>query len=417
MQKNNWHPKIVEDYLVKYYKVIESRGAARVYLKAFFTTMNEDPARFLKKPKKEIVDAIQGYVEKIENRPSKTQNSMLSFLKKYLSRKGVTIPDNQWEEWRIRNGLVHGTHPTVRKKTPTPGDLKKILSYATGIRAKALFTLCASSGLRIDEALSLTWDRIDMDKRKIFIPGDESKGKYDRHTFFTPEAKELLELYKPERERSLQAMYKKSTFVREKFQRMGYEVVRKKRNPNDPGYYWHILKDGKELTKEEILKFETRVFPEDYVVVNKQWITLLKKAGPPYDEIDVNPKLKDIKYFYNIHCLRRFWFTQLMSDRTSEEFVNHMGGHHSLLNVSYKDYNAEVMVKKFKEEYDRHLGCLTIFEAGPGMAEVQEDLKAKDQQIKDLTERMKRFEELIDQKEHLLNLYSLQIKTKGKKGV
>lgn len=413
MRKHNWHPKIIEDYLEKYYS-IDSRDTARVYLKAFFTEMNETPDAFIKKKKKEIIKIIWEYAKHIEKRPPKTQNSMLSFIKKYLVRNRIMIDEVEWEDIRIRNNLK-GARPITKKKTPTPQDLKKILSYTTGIKSKALFTFMATSGLRVDEALSITFNDIDLDKREVELIDETGKRNIHRLTFFTPESKELLELWIPERERMLQKRYKTSKYVRDQLENNGYKVKREDiynhRNGN-PYYRWKIYKDGKELSKDEIINMDDRVFPFDYITAQRMWANLLEKAGSPYNEVDKNPKLKFKKYHYNVHSIRRFWFTQLTSDRANEEYINFLGGHKSLLNQSYKDYFSQNMKKQMKQEYDSHLNCLSIFESQPDLTGVHKELKEKDTQIKELLERMK-IQEL--QMDILKNSLELEKQKNGKK--
>jgi len=406
MRKHNWHPKIIEEYLIKYYKK-PSREAARVYLKHFFTTMNEDPKTFIKKDKETVTKTLWEYAKKIEDRAPKTQSSMLSFIKKFLIRNKVEIDIVEFEDIRIRNNLKR-TRAITKKKTPTPNDLKKILSYATGIKTRCLFVLCASTGLRIAEALSLTFNDIDMENRKIELIDEAAKGDLPRITFFTPEAKELLELWKPEREKMLNTRFKKSKYLRDKLEKQGYEIEHFKKctgkmmdQKNYDFYTWKIKKDGRELSKEEILKLDNRVFPFDYVNANKIWVNLLEKAGKPFNEIDQNYKLKFKKYLYNIHSLRRFWFTQLQSDRANNEYVNYMGGHISELDSSYKAFESEVMRKRLQEEYNSHIGCLSIFEAVPDFSGIHNEMQEKDRKIKDMDEtieKMKTRMELLEMK-------------------
>jgi integrase len=422
MKKNDWHPKIIEDYLEKYYKNVDSRDTARVYLKSFFTTTNEDPKQFIKKSKEEITEIVWDFAKHIENRPPKTQASMLSFIKKFLVRNKNAIDEVEFEDIQIRNNLKKKVKAIAKKKTPTLQELKKILSYTTSIKAKSLFVFCASSGCRIDEALKLTFDDIDLEKRQVELRDDVPKFSEPRYTFFTPEAKELLDLWIPERKKMLQIRYKRSKYLRDKLERQGYEVKKitqkspyKINGKEYPNNKWKIFKNGKELSKDEIIKLDNRIWPFDYVNASRMWINLLDKAGHPFNEMDNNPKLKFKKFLYNEHCLRRFWFTQLASDRANEEYVNFIGGHTSELSKTYKDFESEIMRRKIKEEYENHVGCLSIFEAQPDLTGIHEQLNEKDKRIKDLEARMEKFEELLEQKKHLLNLYENQLKNGNKK--
>lgn len=69
-----------------------------------------------------------------------------------------------------------------------------------------------------------------------------------------------------------------------------------------------------------------------------------------------------------------------------------MGGHTSLLDSSYKQFDSEVMHRRLKEEFDKHIGCLSIFESGPDLAETQieiELLKKDKQEMQKTVEEMK----------------------------
>lgn len=400
MRKHNWHPKLVERYLVRYYKNIRSRDSVRVYLKLFFTTMNKEPGMWLKQSKKAMKDDIWKFAEIIENKPSKTQSTALNMLKKFIERHDIEFKSREWEEVRQRNNLIRAVRPTVKKATPTQHDLKKILSHTTGIKSKAFFVLLASTGLRRNEALNLAWDDIDMDNRMILLDEDTAKGGIPRFTFFTEEAKELLELWKPERDKELEKLYRKSTALRKSLEERGYEIKKEVRNSTytirGKEYhlaYWKIYKDGREIPKEELIKLDNRVFPYESENFEKMWYRLLEKAGEPYDKKDMNPKLQQPRHYYNIHSLRRFWFTQLRADRMNDEFYNYIGGHTSLLDRTYGDWlHDTIMQQNIKEEYDRHMSALSIYEVQPDLTGIQEQLKEKDKQISNLEQRIKNME-------------------------
>ncbi|HUS99617.1 MAG TPA: site-specific integrase, partial [Candidatus Thermoplasmatota archaeon] len=331
MRDQNWHPKIVESYLIKHYKNERSRKTVRVYLKVFFTIINKEPERWLKQSEKTIKEDLWTLAQKIENKPNKTQSTIFTLVKKYLERHNIQLKPLEWEELRLRNNLVKSVRPLVKKATPTQHDLKKILSFASNIKTKAFFILLASSGLRRDELLQLTWNDIDIKNRMIILPEDIAKGKIPRFTYFSEEARELLELWKPEREKLLLKLHRKSTILRNILQKKGYELKKVKG-------YWKVYKDRKELTEEEVIKLDNRVFPYEAENFEKIWIRLLEKAGEPYNKRDDNDRLQYPRYAYNIHSLRRFWFTQLRSDRMNDEFYNYIGGHTSLLDRTYGDW-------------------------------------------------------------------------------
>jgi len=399
MKSLNWHPKVIEDYLVTWHKFQNTRDTVRVYLKKYFTTIDITPTEYHKRSKKKIENDIQKYVELIENEPVKTQNTALSIIKKYLERKKVDVPSVRWEEWRMRNGLKRNAS-TVKKATPTANDIKKILAYSN-IKSRSLFTFCAASGARIDEALGLTFDDIDLEKREVDILEDIAKDHIPRYSFFTPEAKEQIELWLPEREKMLQSRYKKSKYLRDKLVKIGYRVERIEKQP---GFFtWKIYNQDKELSKKEIINLDNRIWPFDYVNAHRMWIGMLEKAGDPYNKKDKNPKLQSEKYLYNIHCLRRFWITELPADRMNPEAVNYIGGHMSLLDRDYKNFEAERWRRLFKEDYDNHMGCICIFESSPGTTERIDDLEARNKELE---------RKIESYRDDMLNMLTKQYKEK-----
>ena len=390
MRKHDWHPKIVEEYLKKYYGNIGSRKTTLVYLKKFFETIDMQPKDFLKLSNKDIESSLFGYMIAIGENPKKTQISCLSAIKKFLDRHEVDIKTKIWEDLRIRNNLNKGTYALTKKETPTQNDLKKILSYATGIKPRALFMFCAATGLRIDEALALNFDNIDFEKRKVEL-NEEAKAELPRYTFFTPEVKEQLELWIPERKRMLLRRYKSSKYIRDQFKTMGYDVKREDKfdthTKGKPIYHWNVYKDGRELSREEIIEMEKRVFPFDYITAQRMWANLLEKAGAPYNKKDTNPKLQYPRYMYNIHSLRRFWLTQLMFERANKEYVDYMGGHWTNLDAVYKYENTH-MRAVLKEEYDQHMKCLLVFESQPDLSGIHEELTGLKEENNELKRTM-----------------------------
>ena len=67
---------------------------------------------------------------------------------------------------------------------------------------------------------------VDLDKREIELIDETPKKSIHRFSCFTPEAKELLELWIPERKRMLQKRYKTSKYVRDQLENNGYKVKR-----------------------------------------------------------------------------------------------------------------------------------------------------------------------------------------------
>ena len=393
MKKDTWHPKIVEAYLVKHYKNNRSRITVRVCLKIFFNSLGKDPETWLKQNKKRLEEDLFTVAKKIENRPNKTQVTILTVIKKYLERHHMEMKSTVWEELRRRNSLVRAIRPLSKKATPTQMDLKKILSFAANSKAKSYVTLLACSGLRRDEALKLEWNDIDWENHMIRVREEVAKGGIPRFTFFTKEAQDLLELWKIERRNSLTNLYRVSKKFREELISKGYDVKMVNK-------CWKVFKDGREFSTADVIELDARIFPFEFSNIEKIWTRLLEKTGAPYNQRDHNPRLNHPRYLYNINSIRRFWFTQLRSDRMNDEFYNFIGGHMSLLDRTYGDWLDDVtMQQQIKTEYDAHVSALFISEIPPNLSDLHDEMKEKDQEITNLQQQV---DELMDFKTRYL---------------
>jgi hypothetical protein len=248
----------------------------------------------------------------------------------------------------------------------------------------------------VGEAVNLTFTDIDMEKRMVSLIDDTGKFDIQRYTFFTPEVKELLISWEKERIRLLEGKHVKSLYVRQMLEKEGFTIKMKPshKEKNKDGkevtrYKYVVYMDGKEVTKDQLLQLDNRLFPFCEKNAIAMWTSLIEKAGSPFNKRDTNPKFKKSRYMYNQHCLRRFWYTQVSSSRFNIEFMNFIGGHMSELDSSYIRYLDNPMwIDKIKKEYDNHMNCLSIFEAVPDLSGVHEELQEKDQRINDLERTM-----------------------------
>ncbi len=368
--------EIIEKFLKRITKSNKTRVSYRSHLMCFFRTIKvDDPDNYLKS-KRDYVKDIWDLAYAIENRPTKTQATIISCVKKFLTRNGVDIKEMEWEDIRTRSNLGRARAIT-EKIIPTANQLKQILSHGN-IKSHTLFTFLAVTGCRIEETLLLTWDNIDMETRHVHLPAEITKKRiWERDTFFTTESKEYLEAWKKERDAYIKHGFKKSRFVRDQLAKQGYDFKKK-------GRVWVIFKDGKEVPIEEMVKLEKRIFPFSVDNATKTWNGLLEKAGKPFNVKDRNPKLKQPRYKIHIHTIRGYWFTSFANTEANQNHINKMGAHESELKATYTDFSIE----KLKETYDKYCGCVAIFESQPDLTEVRESLSQKDVQISNMQQEI-----------------------------
>lgn len=375
--------KIVNLFLDRKSSSISTKKTYKSALKKYFKILKIRNIDKYFESNRDYKEDVWEFAKKIIKSPPKSQSTFLAVVKGFLERNNVEIKKSEWQDIIIRN-KIRNPRPIIQKRTPSNADMKTILSYGD-IKSRSLFMFACCTGMRIDEILSLEMDDIDFDNRHVRIRREIAKGGIPRDTFFTEEVKDVLEKWLVERERHLLRRYHKSVFVRNKLEREGYKL----RKVDDE---WFVFKDSNPVDKKEIVEMESRVFPYGYVNALKMWHGLLEKAGTPYNK-------KDGNYFlYNIHSLRRFWFTQMESSGANISHINYIGGHESELNATYTHFEF----RDLKETYDQHMNYLSIFSE---MDKVDKILKPKiEAQDAAITSVMRENKKLSDEIDEMLKL-------------
>src|SRR5262249_57759488 len=92
------------------------------------------------------------------------------------------------QEFVTRNGasLVTATRPmNARNRVVDPEELDRLYSAAPEWFQPVLLT-GYHTGMRLQEILTLTWDRVDLEKGRIFLPGHLTKTQRERLVPITP---------------------------------------------------------------------------------------------------------------------------------------------------------------------------------------------------------------------------------------
>lgn len=233
----------------------------------------------------------------------------LTYGVKVLKAHGVTI--NQEDVQDIKRETKGGA-ATVDKVMTADVICKTLRSADTQIRA--LILVLASSGMRINEALSLTMKDIDfnLDPVMVNVRSDVSKNGYARYSFISTEARDALYDYLK---------------VRDEFVEKA-EV-----------YAGNLTKAGKKAT----VNTETELlFPLQDSSVNKKWESALRKAGL-YSRDE-----KSGRNQYRIHSLRKFFISQL-SLAGHKTLAEHLAGHTGYLDASYRQVSPEFAAREYKK--------------------------------------------------------------------
>lgn len=132
-------------------------------------------------------------------------NSMIFALRKFLTyckeiHKIDTINPKDLKPMKIpKRQVVFLSKEEVNKLL---GSIRS--DTKPGLRMKALMSVLLASGMRISEALSLSWDDIDWDHKEAVIIG---KGNKQRTVYFNDEALGWLRAYKLKRNDSNPALF------------------------------------------------------------------------------------------------------------------------------------------------------------------------------------------------------------------
>jgi integrase/recombinase XerD len=102
---------------------------------------------------------------------------------RFLFRVTLRRHDLAAEVWHIKE-------PQKLPPVLSPGEVKRVLTMATSLKARAMLTLAHGCGLRASEVVRLRAG--DIDSEQMIIRIVQSKGRKDRHVMLPAEVLELL---------------------------------------------------------------------------------------------------------------------------------------------------------------------------------------------------------------------------------
>ena len=329
MKKNS---KTIKNFLLSF----SSKSTVTAYkwgLKQFFQSVYgkgklEEQAEKYSEEKKDKINEIKTDIEtffpEIKNRPPKSIQSILASIRSFLQYLEIDLPTYFWKTLR---GKIKGTRAITIDKIPSNAELKKILSHMSTL-GKALFSVLASSGMRIGETLKLELEDINLetDPAEITIRGEYTKSGNWRYAFISKEAKGFLEEWLKERDNYLETAIKKST------------------------QYPKSLEDN-------------RIFPFLHPTAYSVWNNAVKKAG--YSGRDKNTN----RHKLHPHVLRKFFRTK-MGSVIPIDIVEALIGHEGYLTEVYRRYSKEQLAEFYKEgEYS-----VTIFSEAEQVGELRKEV-------------------------------------------
>jgi len=307
-------------------------------LNEYFREIKQDPETYIKK-NKDYREEIKNWWEQHLNEVPKTRHTKLGVIKSFLEFNEIIYPKAFWIERRREK---KGRRAATLDRVPSAAEFKIILLHGD-VKDKALFLFLSTSGVRIDEALKIKPNMIDLehDPPMIKLPANITKTGDPRITFITPECKSYL----------LEWLKLRKAYIKRAVKRTGHICTK---NPDDD-----------------------RIFPFSYDVAWTRWKWLITKAG-----LNERDSTTD-RYILHIHCLRKYFMSQLKLELPNV-IPEALAGHEEYLDEAYRRYTQE----QLGEEYKKGMHCLTVFERAPDLTGVNESLKEKDKQIQGLKDMM-----------------------------
>jgi site-specific recombinase XerD len=380
VKRREFSSELVKEFIENNAGNENTRDAYKKRLKQFFKVLGVTNIDNYFQSNRDYLKDYKTFASSIRNLAPRSQVCYLNTIKVFFEDRGIDLPKREIK--KIRNvNQIRQARSVIDSRTPNREELKIILTRAD-VKAKALVQFLSSTGMRIGEALSIRFNDLDWENRSVKIRREIAKGGYSRRTFFTKEAKDvLIQWIEKDRKIFLERRYNKSVFVRDELEAEGYTL-------KQVGDGWVVYEDGKRVSKELLIERETRLFPFSYSNALLIWYHLLEKAGHPFNQ-------KDGKYYmYNIHCLRRFWWSYF---KVSEEFrdeKNYMFGHLSSLDNAY--FNGEF--DKLKNVYEAGMNSITLFsDADRVISELQPELNVQGREIRKLLVKNELLEQEIDE--------------------
>jgi len=280
---------------------------------------------------------IESFNKSLQSKSGSYRLGNLSAIRKLLEYNKIDLGNSFWEGIRKAGDKAERSTDII---TPTREQLRSILNHADN-EGKAFFLMQMSSGSRIEEIRTLTFDNLHLETNppSFRIPKEISKTNRPITKFFSEEAKYYLNEYiNKNREKKLET---------------------------------RINRARSDTVKEE---YENMVFPMGKTNPELMWNNLLKKEN--LYKLD-----KDTKHpVMGTHSLRRFFEDNIGHGKLSKYMLNK-------LTRSQEPYSFKTK-HKLEDVYNKYVDNLLIFDTPEKTKDevnrLRDKMKDKDKQIERL---------------------------------
>ena len=286
------------------------------------------------KAKRNYSEDMAGFVVSLQTRPPLSARQTFTFAKGFFDYYDFTLPSKDLKF--IRHKLPKGNVRTIDKDMDT--ETVRVILQHLDAKGRALILVLASSGLRINEALTVTLDDIDFKSTPtcITIRGENSKTGDNRITFMSHEATQAVN----------------------EWLKVRTDYIKSSQNRNNG-----LVKTGRGKARAD--EDDGRLFPFSDQNASALWDNALVNAG--LLSRDKSTNRKQLHY----HQFRKFFISQL-SLIVSKEIGEMLAGHAGYLTGAYRRYTK----KQLAEEYLKGQHLLTI-QTPKELQEIESEFKAE----------------------------------------
>jgi len=270
-----------------------------------------------------------------------TSHTHTSMVKKFFSRHGHKLSDDDWEDLR---GLLAPNKPRTQDKILTKEQFRSMLSHL-GIYMRALALFLGSTGARVGETLKLKIADLELDKDPPQVnirPQYTKKELGGRVMWFSYEARDAIK-------------------------------------------EWLKVKDSRKKKTGHLFPKEM-VFGIALSTTEAMWVNALKKAG--LDQRDESTKKR--MYIYHIHTIRKFFRTRMALANVPDMIVHGWMGHSAYLAEAY-DRPEEELTKLYLD----HMDAVSVYGSGTS-SEFKKKLEAIEKESKQDKEELRKVNEMLN---------------------
>jgi integrase len=297
------------------------------------------------KSKRNYPEDLGNFVVSLHGRPPLTARQIFIRVKEFFNYYNKELSSKELKF--LRNKLPKGNARTMERDMDVE-TIRTILQHLD-VKGRALVLVLASSGMRMNEALSVTLDDIDLRSKPacLTVRGETSKTGDTRITFISTEASQAVN----------------------EWLKVRGDYIRSSAKRNNG-----LVKSGRGAEKSS--DDDGRLFPFSDQNASAIWDTALVNAG--LLSRDKTTNRKQLHY----HQFRKFFISQLALV-VSKEIAEMLAGHNGYLTGAYRRYTK----KQLAEEYLKGEHVLTI-QAPKELLEIESEFKAEMQNHSKIIENL-----------------------------